>query len=55
MSRLSKRPPRLFKVDGLIFSELFAGLLGRRIRIEENEGEDMDDVVDLKDGLRIFG
>ena len=43
-------------MNGLIFSELFAGLLGRRIRIEENEGEDMDDdVVDLKDGLRIFG
>jgi hypothetical protein len=46
----------LFKVNGLIFSELFAGLLGRRIRIDENEGEDMDDdVVDLNDGLRIFG
>ena len=49
-------PLRLFKVNGLIFSELFAGLLGRRIRIDENEGEDMDDdVVDLNDGLRIFG
>jgi hypothetical protein len=50
-------PLRLFKVNGLIFSELFAGLLGRRIRIEGNEGEDHmdDDVVDLNDGLRIFG
>jgi protein AATF/BFR2 len=36
-------------------SELFASLLGRRIRVNEVEVEEPTETMDLNDGLRIFG
>jgi protein AATF/BFR2 len=39
----------------ILFSELFASLLGRRIQVNEGQVPTAPDVVDLNDGLRIFG
>ena len=44
--------PYLMVVDG---SDLFASLLGRRIQIDEEVQKQPKAMIDLSDGMRIFG